>query len=626
MEVVRVILLTLLLTSASALAATPPVLDPAAVDRLADDPYWHRLLHYGRSHPLASKKSALDGPGFFFAQDGKHDPRAELVATVAAFYGDGKVGGLKQHPQCAFPERLRFLGEKLGLRPEPVPCPEYEQFMKKLDPQGASLVFSSAFASNPGSMFGHTFLKIHSSRRTDLLDHGISFAATVPPTENTLAYIVFGFFGGYVGQFSLSPYYAKVNEYVNAESRDLWEYALDLSPEQTRRMVSHLWELETNSWFDYYFIDENCSYQLLTVLEVARPDWDISGGYFFVVPAETVKRVAAVPGAVREIRYRPSLRRKMLQSRALLSDADRRVFSSVLSGELTASDVRSPDALSAAATYLQYQRQENDGKLAPWQQSVWQEVLARRSELQGVDAPVSGKVTAYQEPGDDHPEFGHRPTRLALGAGGGTVAFTELTLKAAYHELLNNDLGYLPHSEINFPSVTLRYQPDTLELRVHEIGGLGIISLFPLSDVEKRISWKVNAGYSSPKDFGCRWCHVIHVEGGAGASLDLYEDRAILYGMGLARAELGEVLGTGRRLGLGPQAGFLWNPVRPYKLHLSGSVQTDLFQSSRQRSWLRFDVGQSYSVARDWELRGEGFWITGAFPYRELKGSLNYHF
>ena len=35
-------------------------------------------------------------------------------------------------------------------------------------------------------------------------------------------------------------------------------------------MLKHLWELQGIA-FDYYYFDENCSWQLLGLLEVARP-------------------------------------------------------------------------------------------------------------------------------------------------------------------------------------------------------------------------------------------------------------------------------------------------------------------------------------------------------------------
>jgi hypothetical protein len=91
----------------------------------------------------------------------------------------------------------------------------------------------------------------------------------VPPGSN-LDYPVRGIFGGYRGYFSTIPYYLKVQEYRDIENRDIWEYRLNLTEPQIRRLLMHAWELG-NASFDYYFFKENCSYHLLSLLEYADP-------------------------------------------------------------------------------------------------------------------------------------------------------------------------------------------------------------------------------------------------------------------------------------------------------------------------------------------------------------------
>ena len=79
-----------------------------------------------------------------------------------------------------------------------------------------------------------------------------------------------GLFGGYQGRFSIAPYYVAVKTYGDIENRDIWEYGLNLTQEETSQMLRHVWEMRS-AWFDYYFLDENCSYHLLSLLETARP-------------------------------------------------------------------------------------------------------------------------------------------------------------------------------------------------------------------------------------------------------------------------------------------------------------------------------------------------------------------
>ena len=127
---------------------------------LAQSPSWLRLLHYV---PRGSGfRSEVDGSGFFFAKQGRRDPLAELQASWAAFATSEPRGVFKLHPQCAFPERFRWLRQHLGWTGPVVPCPKLDEYMALFkEPSAVSVVFSSAFPNNPASMFGHTFLKIH---------------------------------------------------------------------------------------------------------------------------------------------------------------------------------------------------------------------------------------------------------------------------------------------------------------------------------------------------------------------------------------------------------------------------------------------------------------------------------
>src|SRR5690606_41368354 len=56
-------------------------------------------------------------------------------------------------------------------------------------------------------------------------------------TDNPLLYSLRGLLGGFPGRYQLVPYFLKVQEYNNAESRDLWTYELDFSPEQIRSLL-----------------------------------------------------------------------------------------------------------------------------------------------------------------------------------------------------------------------------------------------------------------------------------------------------------------------------------------------------------------------------------------------------
>ena len=140
------------------LSSIPSINETARSDK------WLKLVHYKSSFPFRKHKSQLDGESFFFSPVGKYNPEAELKATVEAFSKDLKIGKRKQHPQCAFPARYRFLKKTLGLKLTDVACPQFDEFFKMLDPESVTLVFSTAYPNNPASMFGHVFLKISSKK------------------------------------------------------------------------------------------------------------------------------------------------------------------------------------------------------------------------------------------------------------------------------------------------------------------------------------------------------------------------------------------------------------------------------------------------------------------------------
>ena len=54
------------------------------------------------------------------------------------------------------------------------------------------------------------------------------------------------------------PYFYKLREYNDFESRDLWSYELNLTQKQISFLIDHLWEMK-QTLIPYYYLDENSS-------------------------------------------------------------------------------------------------------------------------------------------------------------------------------------------------------------------------------------------------------------------------------------------------------------------------------------------------------------------------------
>lgn len=582
---------------------------------------WLRLLHYKKT--WFGYRSELDGPSFFFSPEGSSNPQAELQASLKAIQENTvTVGKFNLSPRCSFPERTRFLNEAFQLQLPPAPCPLFESFMERFhNPQGVSLVFSSAYPNNPASMFGHTFLKIKSDRDTDLLDNGVNFAAAVSDDENPFAFLYFGVSGGYAGQWSVQPYYVKVREYINFESRDLWEYELNLSVIETQRLLAHLWELEINSYFDYYFFDENCSYQVLKAIEAVKPEWTLDHHKIYMIPGESIKFALRQEGVLKSVKYRPSLYKKMWQKYEILQPPERKQMLALVAGAQAVEQVASRPVLESAIGYLDYLKNEDKKHYEKNLQGRHGEILRRRAQLGPL---TTGEERRYPElPGTTRPDQGHDSFYWQGGVGhryyspASNETFSRFRLRSSYHDLLNRDLGYSPFSHIEFPSIEFQYNDRNRRFRVEEVLGLATTSLTPVNDLRFPWSYRMAVAYKTDREYNlrCDECDLTVAEAGPGVTWALGSDTTWVYALGLIKASLGAHLMEGYDYGVGVELGLLFNPVDRYKLHMEVRSFCDLHEFSDCQQRASFGIGQSLSLGRNLELKNLNRWV---FPDSRL--------
>lgn len=536
---------------------------------LAESRNWRVLLHY---KPGLTGKivSLIDDPRFFLAETGKIDPQAELDATLTALVLPPDPEHPEEHVRCRFPARSRYLSETLEIDTTLLPtvsCSELDQALEKIEPQRAVLIFPGNHNNSPASMFGHTLISIEGRHQSRLLSFAVNYAAHTTET-NGFAYAVKGVFGLYPGYYSLLPYYVKVREYNDLERRDVWEYDLALTPAEVERMTLHIWELRDIA-SEYYFFDENCSYNLLFLLEAARPQLDLTGASrSWVIPLDTVRTIEQA-GLVRNIRYRPS---KATRIAALAGEMDR--TETALALELLADRRPVADLATAAididgqmrildvtieTTEFRYYRKELD-QAAYQQRSL--ELLRARSRL----GRAGDDYLALPDPG--RPDHGHGSNRLALGLGvRGDDWYQELRLRPAYHNLLDADQGYLAGSQIDFANLALRYYPERRQLALQAFDLIDIVSLSPRHAFFKPVSWKVTTGLRQ-RQFADADDHLVY-RLNPGGGFTWGNSRAMVYLLMETEALLSGRLRDGFALGVGGSAGILANPVPAWKLQLT---------------------------------------------------------
>ena len=161
----------------------------------------------------------------FFAQDGRQNIQNEMNADITALF---QLADANQSIRCKFPARSQWLMQQLNISQQQLPvvsCPEFDQWYAQIKPYQVTLIYATDFMGNPSSMFGHTLLRLDpkDQKQLNLVSYAVNYAATVNSDDNW-SYAWKGVVGKYPGEYSLMPYYRKVKEYGDFESRDLWEY------------------------------------------------------------------------------------------------------------------------------------------------------------------------------------------------------------------------------------------------------------------------------------------------------------------------------------------------------------------------------------------------------------------
>jgi len=551
---------------------------------LANSRQWRRLGHW-RSRWLRSAKSEADSRAFFLAEDGKTDPSAELEATIRALLSPPTD---EDHPVCRYPARQLFLQRTVGFDPAWTAghrCPKRDRFVASIEADSAALVFSSYFMGRAASAFGHTLLRLGKrgsgeAPRPELLDTGINFSASVD-TSNSIVYAFKGLTGLFRGEFRRMPFYYKVREYTDHDTRDLWTYELAMTRDEVDMLVAHVWELG-HTYFAYYYTSENCSYHLLGALEAAMPRVELLRHVKWpVIPSDTIKALFHTPGLVKTVKYRPSLRTQFERRvRALPADQRQWVTTLAEAPEAAVPPALGPEALAPvidAAIDLIDLEHADDILADPASEPGLRKfaLLGRRAELGLQSSDPAGTVSFEQSPHESHGS-----ARLSLGSGldDGERPFLSLRGRLALHDLADPPRGYPELSQIEFLPTELRYRPGEQLVTLESMQLVRVVNLAPLDQFTTPMSWAFEIGGQRLDDDGCPDCFAGNLEVSAGSTLATANQAAAVWLLtggrvayhpdlsGLGPVRLGPIGALGARVRLGTdtvavaQSSIAWLP------------------------------------------------------------------
>ncbi|WP_434356237.1 DUF4105 domain-containing protein [Parasalinivibrio latis] len=584
---------------------------------LSEQPEWLKLGHY--VDKLGGWESQIDSGRFFLSKKGKTSPESELAITYKTFVKEQQSG--ESTVSCQYPARFRWLNRVLSAGWNMPVCPALDQWKTVIDPEGVTLVFPTAFMNNPSSMFGHTLLRVDAkdqTRNKELVAFAINFAAEPDAGDNAAAYAIKGLVGSYPSAFSLMPYYRKVREYNDLESRDIWEYKLNLAPEEVETILYHLWELQ-DARFDYYFLDENCSYQLLSLLQVARDDLMLTAEFpLHAIPSDTVS-VLKNKGLINPPAYRPAFGTRLNHYAGELDDVELGIALALSDPNVDAEQEMPPGTDSQKAGRLEfayeslnfrfYDERLNRDVVAPKLTGL----LMARSRLD-----VGSPFSQVPRP-DDSSESGHGSMRVGLGYYGAGEENSQITFhwRAAYHDMLDRPGGFIPGAQISFLDMSLGIDKEG-DITLNKLYLLDAMSLAPDNRIFSSWSWNVRAGSDrQPVDNG--WENRWFFQGGYGKSWGSADK---LHGYLLASSEVdtGSAVSRNASFGVGVESGLSYQFANQDRVLLSGQhmIMLDSPFAARSQASLQWN----HVVTQNLSVRTEaGYWKWEADDvYGEIRG------
>lgn len=577
------------LTWGFSISRTNTYIEKAKSLQLWTDPKWIKLGHYEKG--LFGINSSFRGQ-LFLNPEGHNSPEKELLTTIEALFSDAKELSEKlyRHPQCQFLARRKWLINKLSIVNEDVlSCPERVQWKKQLGATRVSVIFASADLSNPASSFGHTFIKLinpENAKNKDLIDYGVNYAADANPNDG-IFYALRGLFGGYHGVFTMLPYHQKIREYINLEGRDITEYTLNFTPEEVEELIDHLVELEKSS-APYYFASDNCSYKILYVLDVIRPELELSEKLpAWVIPVDTIKAITRKNNLVSERRFKKSLNTEYLEGFAKLNRLQKKALDQAVKNLKLANDyeLSAKEKAEVYETGMKYFAVVNYRTGENTEEKKYQ--LSSARALLGPHTPPPSVVNPYFADG------GHDSSAFYFGAGQlsdqlNNLNYTLVKFRTAFHDLEQSDIGMVPMSLNNAGVIDIRYFAETKNLSLYRFTVINLVNTVPITQLDNNISWRARIEVLDS--------FRPDIEYSVGASFDLgilRQSRISYFLTGRYLKEIGRHSGQ-----IGPNILFITKPTKKLGISFDFSylAQNNTTPLLRTQSKLNYEIKQNFDL------------------------------
>jgi hypothetical protein len=435
----------------------------------SDDSVWSNLLHIeGSVREIAS-------PDWFLTTE--RTAKSESLAIIDAMKDANKLNSIF----CEFPARFLYLHSVLNLNfvYNYDKCEDLSNFVKSFDKKNISIAITSEYYNAPSSAFGHIMLLFHNMIKPELDSSVVHFSA-LSKNEDFVSYSMNGLTGNYAGFFFKEPLFKKYNEYSNVEQRYIFVHPLILSDYQRKLLIFHLYELQ-KARFKYYFLTENCGYQINKLLQIV---FQVKGKVptLYFLPSEVLlNNLAFIKPAI----VLPPLSVRAKSSIDSLSLDEHIYFNKIISDDIDKPKVDkslSEKLKKSLVLYSQYQFRKNNNVLSSYKDIQ----LLSVSGLDSVDTTIKPVYSPALKPS---------PRRFSIGffkAGSNGSSSAVMSFRPLLVDLNDFQNHSLHESNFNILNTEVKYEQSKILLQRLDIIDLKLITNYDRYFTNP--SWFLNAG------------------------------------------------------------------------------------------------------------------------------------
>ncbi|UNU73865.1 DUF4105 domain-containing protein [Moraxella nasovis] len=254
---------------------------------LAKHPTWRRLLFLPKV-PQAYEKSEITQSNFFLVHGDVVNPQAELQAIIQAL----SVNDLTVI--CQFPARAAFVSHQIGISFDDEQCHDFSVWQSQMGLDELALVFASEHSENLASAFAHVFIR--ASDKGAWHDTSINYTVSTNPSDSKALALTKALTGRSPMVLQIMPYTKKTEQYLS-DGRDVWVYPLDLTSDEVRQIMRHIYETRALNR-PYFFTHKNCATEILRLIDVVRTDQNLADSSGKITTPSEIARLLTEHGMI----------------------------------------------------------------------------------------------------------------------------------------------------------------------------------------------------------------------------------------------------------------------------------------------------------------------------------------